>query len=69
MFEKNSRKVYSRTTTKFIPLLQSELGYFWQNGTEKFQEQDWYPNEKMVMVPVCLYGRYGSSEYVGAVSY
>ena len=30
------------------------MGFFRQNGPERFQAQDWYPNEKMVVVHVCL---------------
>ena len=29
--------------------------FFPKDGPERFQVQDWYPNEKMVVVPVCLY--------------
>ena len=40
--------------TKPILLLQLEHGFYQQNGPEHGQIQDWYPNEKMVVVPVCL---------------
>ena len=33
-------KVYSRTTTKSMPLLQPEHGFCQQNGPEHGQEQD-----------------------------
>ena len=56
------KKVYSRKTTKSIPLLQPEHGFCRQNGPERGQIQDWYPNEKMVVVSVCLNGRCNSSE-------
>ena len=38
-------KVYSRTTTKSIPVLP-KMGCQ-QNGTERGVVQDWFPNEKM----------------------
>ena len=53
MLEKKKKKVCSRTT-KSIPLLQREYGFCQQNKPERGQLQDWYPNEKMVVVPVCL---------------
>ena len=40
---------------------QPEHGSCQQNGTEHGQVQDWYPNEKMAVVPVCLNGRCCSS--------
>ena len=43
--------VYSRATTESIPLFQPELGFCQNNGSERGQTQDWYPNEKMVVVP------------------
>ena len=69
MLEKSSKNVYSKTTTKSIPLLQPEQGFSQQNGSERDQVQDWYPNEKMVVVPVCLNGRCCSSGCVGIVLY
>ena len=54
VLEKNWKKVHSRTTTKLIPLLQSEHEFCQQKGPERGKVQDWYPNEKMVVVPVCL---------------
>ena len=45
------------------------MGFFRQNGPERFQAQDWYPNEKMVMVHVCLNGSCCSLECLGVVSY
>ena len=69
-FEYSWRKVYSRTTAKLIPLLQPEHGFFFrQNGPERFHVQDWYPNEKMVMVHVCLNGWCCFSECLGVASY
>ena len=69
MLKQSSKKVYSRTTTKLIPLLQPEHGFCQQNGPESGQVQDWYPNEKMVVVPVCLNGRCCSSGCASIVSY
>ena len=43
VLEQSWKKVYSRTTTKSIPLLQPEHGFC--------------QHEKMVVVPVCLNGR------------
>ena len=57
MLEQSWKKVYSRTTTKSILLLQPKHGFFPQNGPERGQVQDWYPNEKMMVVPVCLNAR------------
>ena len=61
MLEQIWKKVYSRTTTKSIPLLQPEHGFCQQNGPECGQLKDWYPDEKMVVVSVCLNGRCKSS--------
>ena len=52
MLEQSQKKLYSTTTVKSIPLLQPEHGFCQQNGLECGQVQDWYPNEKMVVVPV-----------------
>ena len=57
VLEQSWKKVYSRTTTKSIPLLQPEHGFCPQNGPESDQVHDWYPNEKMLVVPVCLNDR------------
>ena len=62
-------KVYLRTITKSILLLQPEHGFCQQNGPECGQAQDCYPNEKMVVVLVCLNGRCCSSGLVGIVLY
>ena len=56
--------LYSRTTTKSIPVLQPEHGFSQQNRPERGQVQEWYPNEKMVVVLVCLNGRYYSSRQI-----
>ena len=56
--EQSCNKVYSRVTTKSIPLLQPEHGFYQEN---------WHPNEKMVVVPVCLNGRCCSSGCMGIV--
>ena len=66
-FEQSWKRVYSRTRTKLIALLQPEYVFFWQNGPEHCQVQDWYLNEKMVVVPVCLNGWPCSSECVSVV--
>ena len=63
------KEVYSRTTTKSIPLLQPEHRFRQKNGPELGQLQDWYPNEKMVVVPVSLNGSCCSSGCVGIASY
>ena len=67
MLEKSWKKVYSLTTTKSTPLLQPGHGFCQQNGLERGQAQDWYLNEKMVVVPVCLSGGCCSSGCVGNV--
>ena len=41
------KKVYTKTKTKLIPLLQPEHKFCRQNGPERSQVQDWYPNEKI----------------------
>ena len=69
MLEQISKKVYWRTTTKSVPLLQPEHGFCQQNGPESGQLHDWYPNEKMVVVPVYLNGRCRSSGCASIVSY
>ena len=51
------KEIYSRATTKSNPLLQPEHGFCQQNGLERGQLQDWCPDEKMVVTPVCLNGR------------
>ena len=59
----------SRTTTRSLPLLQPEYEFCQQNGKERGQLQDWYPDEKMMVFPVCLNVRCCSSGCVGIVSY
>ena len=62
MFELNLKKFFSRTTTKSIPLLQPEHGFWQQNEPELCQVQGWYPNEKtwqslfVLMVDVVFHG-------------
>ena len=51
------KKEYLRATTKSFPLLQPQHGFWQNNGSELGQTQDWHPNEKMVVVPVCLNDR------------
>ena len=65
--EQSWKKVYSRATTKPIPLLQPEHGFCQKNGSECGKTQDWYPNEKMVAVPVCLNSRCCSLGCAGIV--
>ena len=48
-------------------MFQSKHGFCQNNGPERGQTQDWYPNEKMVVEPVCLNGRCCSLECVGIV--
>ena len=48
---------------------QTEHGFGQNNGSERGQTKDWYPNKKMVVVPVCLNGRCCFLEYVGIVLY
>ena len=61
VLEQSWKKVYSRKTTKSIPLLQPEHGFCQQNGPVGGQLQDWYPDEKMMVVPFCLNGKCCSS--------
>ena len=56
---KNDRQIDSTITTIH--------DFCQQNGPERGQVQDWYPNEKMVLV--CLNGRCCFSGCVGIVSY
>ena len=53
------------TTTKSVPMLKPEHGFCQQNKPEPGQVQEWYTNEKMVVVLVCLNGRCCSSGCVG----
>ena len=55
-------------TTKSIPLLQQEHGFCQQNALERGQVQDWYLNEKIVVLLVCLNGRCCSSGCMGNAS-
>ena len=50
------KKLHSGTTTKLISLLQPEHRFCRQNGPKRGQVQNWYQNEKILMVPVCLKG-------------
>ena len=50
-------------------MLQPKHGFCQQNRREHGQLQDWYPDEKIVVVPVCLNGRCFSSGCEGIVSY
>ena len=68
LLKKVEEKVYSRTTTKLIPLLQPEHGFIRQNGPKRFQVQDWYPNKKMVVVSACLNGGCCFSACIGVAS-
>ena len=60
-------KIYSKITTKSVPLLQPEHGFCQHNGSDVAKYL--YPNEKKVVVPACLNGRCCSSGYVGILSY
>ena len=48
-------------------MLQPEHEFCQQNGLERGQVQNWYPNQKMVVVPVSLNGRCCSSGCMGIV--
>ena len=61
-----SWKKKSRATTKSVPLLQS-MGFV--NRMDQNVAKYWYPNEKMVVVPVCLNDRCCYSGCVGIASY
>ena len=52
MFEQSWKKAYSITTTKSISLLQPEHVFSQHSTLGNGQAQDWYPNEKMVVVPI-----------------
>ena len=67
--EKKYIQEQQRTKTKSTPLLQPEHGFCQQNGPELGQLQDWYQDEKMVVVPACLNGRCCSSGCVSVVSF
>ena len=45
IFKKNNQINFAVTT---------RAGFFQKDGPERFQVQDWYPIEKMVVFPVCL---------------
>ena len=66
---KSWKKVYSRTITKFIPLLHREHGFCQQNGPEGGQALDWYLNEKMVVIPVISNGLCCYSEVIGSLPF
>ena len=42
---------------------------FLQQGPESWKVQDWHPNQKMMVVSVCLNGKWCSSECMGIVLY
>ena len=46
-----------------------EHGFCQQNGPEHGQLQGWYPDEEIVVVPICLNGRCCFSRCEGIVSY
>ena len=69
VLEQSWKKLYSRATTKSIPLLQPEHGFCQQDESEHGYVQDWYPNKKMLVVRVCLNGKCSFSGCVGLVSY
>ena len=39
-------------------MLHPEHGFCQQNGPQHGQLQDWYSDEEIVMVPICLNGRF-----------
>ena len=62
MLEQSWKKIYSKTLTKLVQLLQPEHGFCQQNARQNVAKY-WYPNEKMVVFPpicflvdVVLYG-------------
>ena len=59
IFKSNS-KINSTVTTR-------TYGFCQKNGSERGQTQDWYMNEKMVVLPACLKGRCCSSGCMGIV--
>ena len=56
---KNNNQVKSTVTSRTCQ----------KNGPEHGQLQDWYPDEEIVVVPICLNGRCFSSRCEGIVSY
>ena len=50
-------------------MVQPEHGLCQQNGLVRDQVQGWYPNEKIVVVFVCLSNRRCSSGHMGIVLY
>ena len=50
-------------------MVQPERGLCQQNEQVRDQVQDWYPNEKIVVVFVCLSNRCCSSGRMGIVLY
>ena len=68
MLEQNWKKVYIRTTTKSIPLIQPEYGFCQQKGQKNGRVHELHPNENVVVLLVCLNGSCYSSGCVGIVS-
>ena len=60
---KLKESVFKKTNS--IPMLRPEHGFSQQNEPERGQLQDCYPDEKMMVVPVCLNDRCCSSGCVG----
>ena len=60
VLNKSWKKIYSRTATQSVPLLQPEHGFCQQTGPD--------PSEQMLVVPVSLNGRCYSSGCVGIAS-
>ena len=58
---KLKESIFKKTTIS-NPLLQPEHGFCQQNRPEHGQLQDWYPDEKMVVVHVFFNGRCCCSE-------
>ena len=66
-WKKVGRKYIQEQQPKSIPLLQPEHGFCQKNVSGLGQTQDWYLNEKIVVVAVCLNGRCCSAGCVGIV--
>ena len=54
VLEKNWKKIYSKTLTKSVQLLQPEHGFCQQNARQNVAKY-WYPSEKMVVFPAICF--------------
>ena len=59
-------KIYTRTTAKSVALFYWNMGFV--NRVDQDVAKYWYPNETMVVVPICLNGRCCYSGCVSIVS-